>query len=93
MRKFSSYGPVDKDLHYYVPRQGLVEQIYQELIGEAPTKGGHYLTVWAPRQQGKTWLLLEVVKRLKAEGNFEVAIITMQSAKNITTAEGILFNK
>ncbi len=88
-RKFSSYGPIDKDLHYYVPRQVWVDQIYQEL-GADPTKGAHYLTVWAPRQQGKTWLLLEVVKRLKAEGNFEVAFASMQSAKDVTRPEDVL---
>jgi hypothetical protein len=24
MRKFSSYGPVDKELHFYVPREKLI---------------------------------------------------------------------
>ncbi len=29
MRKFSSYGPVDPELHYYVPRQEWVDGAYQ----------------------------------------------------------------
>ncbi len=24
VRKFSSYGPVDKDIHYYAPRKELI---------------------------------------------------------------------
>ncbi|MCP4108110.1 MAG: hypothetical protein GY749_21615, partial [Desulfobacteraceae bacterium] len=55
MRKFSSYGPVDTDLHYYVPRKELVDRAYTQLKGVIPDKGGHYITVWAPRQTGKTW--------------------------------------
>ena len=66
MRTFSSYGPVDTDLHYYVPRILLVDQLYQQLYGDAPNKGGHYITVWAPPQTGKTWLLQQVAQRLRA---------------------------
>jgi len=29
MRKFSSYGPVDPELHYYVSRQEWVDGAYQ----------------------------------------------------------------
>ncbi len=50
MRKFSSYGPIDQELHYYVPRQRLIAEAIQELKGENPNKGGHYITVWAPRR-------------------------------------------
>ena len=90
MRKFSSYGPVDTDLHYYAPRTELIEQTCQQLVGEAPEKGGHYVTVWAPRQTGKTWLLQRVVQRLRTYGTFDIAILTMQSAKSVRTAEGVL---
>ena len=49
MRKFSSYGAVDKDLNFYVPREELIQKAYTQLIGESPEKkGGHYITVWAP---------------------------------------------
>lgn len=36
MRRFSSYGPVDKDLHYYVPRESLVQKACSELKGDGP---------------------------------------------------------
>lgn len=90
MRKFSSYGAVSKKNHYYVPRTELINKAHLQLLGEDPDEGGHYITVWAPRQTGKSWLLLEVVERLQESDDYEVAILTMQSAKNIKTAEGVL---
>lgn len=65
MRWFSSYGPLDKDLHYYAPREGLIDRAYTQLTGEDPKKGGHYITVWAPRQTGKSWLMLEVMEKIE----------------------------
>ncbi|MCP4629980.1 MAG: hypothetical protein GY850_41705 [bacterium] len=90
MRKFSSYGPIDKDLHYHVPRKELIESAYRRLIGEDPEKGGHYITVWAPRQTGKTWVMFQVEQKLWEQGDFDVAIVSMQSAKSVTTDEGVL---
>ncbi|MEM7127910.1 MAG: AAA-like domain-containing protein [Chloroflexota bacterium] len=90
MRKFSSYGPVDTDLEYYVPRTELIDRSCRQLLGEDPQKGGHYITVWAPRQAGKTWLLQQVEERLAALGDYEVVILTMQSAKSAQTIEDAL---
>ena len=50
MRRFHSYGSIDTEEHYYAPRQELIEKAYTQLIGYNPQKGGHYFTVWAPRQ-------------------------------------------
>jgi hypothetical protein len=50
MRRFSSYGLIDTDLHYYAPRTELIDRTASQLLGENPEKGGHYMTVWAPRQ-------------------------------------------
>jgi hypothetical protein len=90
MRKFSSYGPVNTKLHYYVPRQALIDDAYQQLVGEDPAEGGHYITVWAPRQRGKTWVMQQVVQQVRARGDFEVAFLVMQSAKNARGDEDIL---
>jgi hypothetical protein len=90
MRKFSSYGPVDTELHYYAPRTALIDKAYHHLIGEPTEKGGHYITVWAPRQTGKSWLMLEVVKRLKKTEEFDAAIISMEAAKYHTSGETVL---
>ena len=55
-RRFHSYGPVDCRYHFCVERKELVAQTVEQLIG-IPEKGGHYFTIWAPRQTGKTWLM------------------------------------
>ncbi|CAN2041158.1 AAA ATPase-like domain-containing protein [Candidatus Magnetomoraceae bacterium gMMP-15] len=90
MRKFSSYGPINTKLHYYAPRKELINRAVNQLVGEYPEEGGHYITVWAPRQTGKTWVMLEVVKQIKAQGDFEVGIISLQSAKTKDTDQGVL---
>jgi hypothetical protein len=90
MRKFSSYGPVDTELHYFAPRQALIESAYSQLVGEKPTKSSHYVTVWAPRQTGKTWIMQKVVHKLKQEKEFEVGIFSMESAKKEKDEQEIL---
>jgi len=81
MRKFSSYGPVDKDLHFYVPREALIQKAYAHLVGESPEKGGHYVTVWAPRQRGKTWVMNEVFYRLMKDERFRVLSLSVEYLK------------
>ena len=64
MRRFSSYGPVNTKLHYYVPRKELVDRVFTQLLGEDPNEDGHYVTVWAPRQTGKTWVMQQVKQEI-----------------------------
>ena len=59
MRRFHSYGPVDYRHHFCVERHELVETCLRQLIG-IPNEYGHYFTIWAPRQTGKTWLMRRV---------------------------------
>ena len=66
MRRFHSYGLVDCEEHFCVPRTELVQDCLEQLIGH-PDKGGHYFTIWAPRQTGKTWLMRQVQTRLTRE--------------------------
>ena len=56
MRTFFSYGPVDCEEHFCVPRSEIIERCFMQLIGN-PEKGGHFFTIWSPRQCGKTWLM------------------------------------
>ena len=85
MRKFSSYGPLDTDLHYYAPRQALIARATDLLLGDDPNKGGHYITVWAPRQSGKTWIMQQAAQQIQPRGDFDVLITTMQFAQSVTT--------
>jgi hypothetical protein len=93
MRKFSSYGPVDTDLHYYAPRQALIEQAAADLVGADPTKGGHYITVWAPRQRGKTWIIQQALRRLQSEpqhrDTFDVIYLALEYLKLERDVTGI----
>ncbi len=66
MRHFCSYGPVDCEEHFCVPRTDLVNRCAEQLIGN-PEKGGHFFTIWAPRQTGKTWLIHQVKKILEKD--------------------------
>lgn len=65
MRRFWSYGPPNIRQHYYAPRQDLIDEATLKLVGEDPEEGGHYITVWAPRQRGKSWLLQQVMHTLR----------------------------
>ena len=90
MRKFSSYGPVDKELHFYVPREELIQRGHLELVGENPEKGGHYITVWAPRQCGKTWIMNEILHRLGEDERFHVLKLELEDLKTTEDADEIV---
>ncbi|WP_052506992.1 AAA-like domain-containing protein [Desulfonatronovibrio magnus] len=84
MRYFHSYGPVDCEEHFCVARTDLVQQCVSQLVAN-PEKSGHYFTIWAPRQCGKTWLMRQA--RLEIEhkygDRFLVGMMSMQ---------GVVFN-
>ncbi len=81
MRRFSSYGPINIRQHYYAPREELIDKTYLTLVGEDPKEGGHYITVWAPRQTGKTWVMRETIQKIKKSDQFEAALLSLESVK------------
>ena len=81
MRRFSSYGPIDTELHYYAPRKEVLDFACGQLVGENPEKGGHYITVWAPRQTGKTWALKEVLFKAREDRRFDALKINLEILK------------
>ena len=82
MRRFSSYGQINTNAHYYAPREELIQKAYTRLVGENPDEGGHYITVWAPRQTGKSWLMQQILFRLQKENQFDVVVISLENLKN-----------
>ncbi len=90
MRKFSSYGPVNTKLHYYVPRKELINSAYTQLVGEVTDEGGHYITVWAPRQAGKTWVMQHVLWRLQKDERFDVLKVNLEHLKMNKDADAVL---
>jgi hypothetical protein len=90
MRKFSSYGPPNTKLHYYISRESLINQTLIQLKGEVAYEGGHYITIWAPRQTGKTWIMREVFLKLKKETEFDVVILPLQHLSNVTDVNRVV---
>lgn len=84
MRRFSSYGPIHTKLDYYAPREALLANAYTQLVGEHPEEGGHYTTVWAPRQTGKTWVMQQVLFRLLDDERFDVVKLNLQHLQEET---------
>jgi len=82
MRRFHSYGPVNDTLHYYTPREKLISGAFAHLAGENPLEGGHYFTVWAPRQCGKSWVMLQVLHMIESKQHiFENSTIPLDGVK------------
>ncbi|MCX6578894.1 MAG: AAA-like domain-containing protein [Candidatus Aminicenantes bacterium] len=90
MRRFSSYGPINTHLHYYAPRKELIARAFTQLVGENPSEGGHYITVWAPRQTGKTSVMQEILFQLKKDPLFDVLKINLENLKNETDVGTII---
>ena len=82
MRRFNSYGPINTNLHYYAPRKELIAKAFIQLVGENPLEGGHYVTVWAPRQTGKTWVMQEILFQLKKDPRFDILKINLEILKD-----------
>lgn len=80
MRRFSSYGPVDHKFHFAVERKNLIDRCVDSLLG-APGEGGHFFTIWAARQAGKTWLMRRAIQEIRARygDKFLVGSITLQA--------------
>ncbi len=90
MRRFSSYGPINPAEHYHAPREALISKACTSLTGSKNSENGHYITVWAPRQCGKTWVMQEAVERIRQTGCYNVGIISMERAKEVTEEEKVL---
>ncbi|NIM11636.1 MAG: AAA family ATPase, partial [Candidatus Aminicenantes bacterium] len=90
MRRFSSYGPLNTKSHYYAPRKELITKAFFQLIGENPEEGGHYITVWAPRQTGKSWLMQQILLKLQQEARFDVVVLSLESLKDEENVNDII---
>lgn len=92
MRRFHSYGPVDPKHHFAVERRELIEQCVARLVGDAD-EGGHFFTIWAPRQTGKTWLMRRAMEEIRARhgDRFLVGSLLMQGVVSKTEGEAAFF--
>jgi hypothetical protein len=88
MRRFTSYGPVESEANFAVERRDLVNQCVEQLVGTTPEeRGGHYFTIWGPRQTGKTWIMRQAIKAIRERygDRFVVGKMSMQGAIMTTT--------
>ena len=92
MRRFHSYGPVDPRFHFCVERTALVERCVQQLVGE-PEEDGHFFTIWAPRQCGKTWLMRRAIAEIRARhgDRFAIGALSMQGLLKASEGDEVLF--
>ena len=62
-----------------MPRKELIEDCMINLL-EDDLGFGHYFTMWAPRQTGKTWLMREVKKEIEKRysDKFTVGMMSRQ---------------
>ena len=77
MRRFTSYGPVESAAHFAVERRELVNQCVEQLVGTPEERGGHYFTIWGPRQTGKTWVMRQAIKAIRERYGDEFIVGTM----------------
>ncbi|MCP4152920.1 MAG: hypothetical protein GY757_34630, partial [bacterium] len=90
MRRFSSYGPINRKTEYYAPREELIDKAYTRLTGANTDEGGHYITVWGPRQRGKTWIMQQMGQKIKEKGQLEFAFFSMEPLKDQTAATAVI---
>ncbi len=90
MRKFFSYGPLSKTQHYYVPRTQLIEFGINQLVGHPHEEGGHYITVWAPRQRGKSWIMQQVLWQLQEDERFDVVKLSLQHLTDLADINTVM---
>ncbi|MFM7203131.1 MAG: hypothetical protein ACKO6N_20275, partial [Myxococcota bacterium] len=94
MRRFSSYGPLYPRSEFFVNRRALVDRVVTQLVGHPGEARGHYFTIFAPRQAGKTTTLREAVTRIKQQygDQYNVGIATLHQVSDIRTFLPLIFD-
>lgn len=77
MKFFNTTGPINPALHYYVPLSTRLDEseIYQ-LIEQQK-----YFVLHAPRQTGKTSVILNLVKQLNAEHKYTALYVNVEAGQ------------
>ncbi len=94
MRQFTSYGPPDAKADYVAERRDLVENCVNQLLGRPDEQGGHYFTIWGPRQTGKTWIMRQAMKVIRERfgDKFAVGSLLMQGLLGATDGDDVFLN-
>jgi hypothetical protein len=78
MRYFNTSGPCDPREHYTVLRQELIAK------GLDRVRRGRYLTIFAPRQSGKTTFFKLLLEALRQEGRLTPLQLSFENLKKAT---------
>jgi len=91
MRRFTSYGPVEAKANFGVERRELVEKCVEQLIGAPEESGGHFFTIWGPRQTGKTWIMRQAIAEIRAKhgDKFAIGALSMQGLLGASDGEDV----
>ncbi len=82
-RKFSSYGTVVQEKHYYAPRLKLIDK------GRVLLEDGNYITVWASRQSGKSTTLIDI--QMEIEKRTDEFFVIGLSAEALFNAKNTVY--
>jgi len=77
MRFFNTEGPIQDDIHYSVPPLERVN--LAEILGLIEQR--RYFLLHAPRQTGKSSVMLALVNRLNSEGRFRAVCANIEGAQ------------
>ncbi len=78
MRYFNTSGPCDPQKHYTVLRKELIAE------GLDRVQRGRYITIFAPRQAGKTTFFQLLLEALRREGQFASIWLSFENLKKAT---------
>lgn len=64
-----------------------------QLLGQPDELGGHYFTIWGSRQTGKTWVMRQAIKEIRARygDKFAVGALSMQGLFGPDDGEAVFF--
>ena len=75
MKFFNTTGPCKPDIHYMLPASTRLPEL-RPLIDQQS-----YFVVHAPRQIGKTTMMLQLAQELVAEGRFNAVVVTAEPGR------------
>ena len=91
MKHFNTAGPCKPDIHYMLPASSRLPELRQLIDGQ------DYFVIHAPRQVGKTTMMLQLAQELTAEGRYAAIMLSVQSvavfSHDVETAEPSLLSR
>ncbi len=78
MRKFNTTGPCDPKKHYMIMREALVAE------GLAKVDEGKYITIFAPRQAGKSTYFFLLMDRIKSQKKYAPVWLSFENLKTVS---------